>query len=228
MRVRKRKWVAPFLEQEDQFYIRSNAHLQEVIAGRLAFIEIGSGHGEFLCQMGLQNPENVYIGFEKDTVCVARSIKKIEEYGVSNVFFINNLAERSLDIIQDVRFDGMYLQFSDPWPKSKHYARRLTYRTFLKNYEQFLKPEAFLYMKTDNLNLFEFTLEEIAFSAFTPVRISYDFHKEIGSNIKTAYESKFVAQGLPIYHVLCHIDESTRQVDIPRTGGTPAKLLQQQ
>ncbi len=224
MRVRKRKWVNPFLQEEAYYLIRDNEQLCRITVNQKAYIEIGCGHGEFLCAMAKEHPENIYIGFEKDSICVARAIKKALEMEVKNVFFINQLAERAQDILQDMQFDGMYLQFSDPWPKSKHYARRLTYRTFLQSYAKYLKKEAFLYFKTDNLNLFEFTLEELEFSVFHPVRISRDFHAEIGSHIKTAYETKFSSQGMPIYHILCEIDEHSQKADVPRKYGTPEVL----
>lgn len=228
MRVRKRKWVEPFLQNEQTYLLRSRELLEEAIAGKQAYIEIGCGHGEFLCAMGKERPDLVYIGFEKDRICVARAIRKAMENELSNVYFINGLAERSEDILGDTKFDGMYLQFSDPWPKSKHYARRLTYRSFLQSYARVLKPEAFLYFKTDNLNLFEFTLEELAFSVFVPQRVSRDFHQEIGSHIMTAYETKFSSQGMPIYHILCGIDPQSQQPDVPRTSGTPEILRNKQ
>lgn len=224
MRVRKRKWVTPFLQEETHHLIRNYEQLQDIIAGKSAIIEVGCGHGEFLCVMGQKYPEQVFIGFEKDTVCVARAIKKVQEAEVRNVYFINELAERAENILQDSRFDGMYLQFSDPWPKSRHFYRRLTYRSFLQSYAKYLKPEAFLYFKTDNLNLFEFTLEELDFSVFVPTVVSRDFHAEIGSEIKTAYETKFSSMGMPIYHILCKIDPNSQKEDIPRISGTAEAL----
>lgn len=227
MRMRKKKWVDPFLAQEDCYLLRTPEQLKEKMrqAWQNRFLEIGCGLGDFILGNAEANPEAFYLGFEKDVACVAKCIKQAEEMGLKNVFFIRDDAQKIEEWLEGLHFDGLYLLFSDPWPKSGYYKRRLTYRRFLNKFAQFLQENAFLYVKTDNLNLFEFTLEEVVFTPFVPQIISRDFHAEFPSGIMTGYERKFVQQGLPIYHLRCSIDLNSQTEDVPRTCGTPAVLL---
>ena len=97
--------------------------------------------------------------------------------------------------------ERIYLNFSDPWPKARHAKRRLTSTEFLERYEKILKPGGLLEFKTDNTQLFNFSLEQIKESGWILQNFTYDLHhhEEMNrDNVMTEYEEKFSAKGNPI------------------------------
>ena len=102
--------------------------------------------------------------------------------------------------------DGIYLNFSDPWPKDRHAKRRLTYRDFWNRYRQILTPAGKVIFKTDNRPLFDFSLEEVAAAGWTLDNVTYDLHHSpyVEGNIMTEYEAKFSALGNPIHRLIAH------------------------
>lgn len=97
--------------------------------------------------------------------------------------------------------DKFYLNFSDPWPKKRHFKRRLTYREFLQKYRRLLKPTGVIQLKTDNEGLFEFSLNEFAHELFWLQEITFDLHNSemAEGNVMTEYEAKFVERGMKIF-----------------------------
>jgi tRNA (guanine-N7-)-methyltransferase len=96
--------------------------------------------------------------------------------------------------------DRVYLNFSDPWPKKRHFKRRLTYRDFLDMYAYILKPQGEIHFKTDNKGLYEFSLNELSDKHWQLKNITFDLHNSnFEGNIMTEYEEKFSSQGKPIY-----------------------------
>lgn len=203
--MRKKKWVDPYLLAEQEYLIHDRFQSKNYSQFEKKYLEIGCGLGDFLLSIAKDNPLNLYVGFEKDPTCVANAIKKAKLQGLTNILFMNKNAMNLLEYFEESTFDGMYLLFSDPWPKSGYYKRRLSYRSFLKQYSEILKEEAFLYFKTDNENLFNFTLEELGESNFVIDVVTRDFHKDFNNSYITGYEAKFMAMGMNIYHVLAHL-----------------------
>ena len=112
------------------------------------------------------------------------------------------------DYFEVGELSGIYLNFSDPWPKARHAKRRLTYRGRLQNYKKVLKPDGFIEFKTDNEGLFAFTLEEIEACGYEMIEMSRDLHGEAqgvhGEKSRcfmTEYEEKFSGQGKNINFV---------------------------
>ena len=104
--------------------------------------------------------------------------------------------------------DRIYLNFSDPWPKKRHESRRLTHNKFLSIYEKLLKPGSLLEFKTDNVGLFDFSLEEIKNSSFKLLEYTYDLHSDEKlnkDNIMTEYEAKFSKLGNKICKLIAKI-----------------------
>ncbi len=202
MRMRRKKWVMPYLENENIILLKDKKQFQFFNDFKIKYLEIGCGLGDFITESAKQNPDILYIGYEKDPTCVANCIKKTKELGLTNLFFINDNANNISIWFEDVIFDGIYLLFSDPWKKSGYYKRRLTYRDFLNRYDKILAKEGFIYFKTDNQNLYEFSLEEFNFFKLNIIHNSKDFHKEFKSTIFTGYEKKFMAENMNIYYIL--------------------------
>lgn len=165
-------------------------------------IEIGMGKGRFLMDLAALNPNINYIGIERYTSVLLRAVQKIEENPLPNVRFLCVDAATLIDIFAPGEVNRIYLNFSDPWPKDRHARRRLTSSEFLSRYDQFLAKDGRLEFKTDNIGLFDFSLEEIRNSKTWHLDVhTYDLHQDstlnIG-NIMTEYEEKFSSKGNPI------------------------------
>ena len=164
-------------------------------------IEIGMGKGQFIIQNALANPDINFIGIEKYDSVIAKALLKIPE-NVPNLKMIRGNA-LEIDSMFDHEVDCIYLNFSDPWPKKRHHLRRLSSHVFLEKYESVFKGEKVIEMRTDNSDLFQYSL--VSFSTFGYVleEIYFDLHKEKMPSITTEYEDKFSKDDLPIYFVRC-------------------------
>ena len=163
-------------------------------------IEIGMGKGDFIIGKALQNPHINYIGIEKYDSVVARAVQKIPQ-GLNNLKIIV-MDAINIDSIFDKEIDIIYLNFSDPWPKKRHARRRLTSTEFLARYENVFKESKSICQKTDNRNLFEFSIVSLNESGYSIKEISLDLHgSDIENNIMTEYEKKFTKKGQVIYYL---------------------------
>ena len=164
-------------------------------------IEIGMGKGQFLMQLAKENPNINYIGIERYSSVLLRALQKMETAPLPNLHFLCIDATILPEIFASGEVDKIYLNFSDPWPKDRHAKRRLTSRQFLARYQDILHPEGVVEFKTDNIGLFNFSLEEIKEADWTLLAHTYDLHHNeelcVG-NIMTEYEEKFSSQGNPI------------------------------
>ena len=174
---------------------------------RPLFLEVGMGKGRFLMDMARLHPERNYVGIEMYDSVLLRALQKreeLEEAGekFSNLVFIRVDARLLPEIFEKDEVDGIYLNFSDPWPKDRHARRRLTSHEFLDRYDQFLAADGRLEFKTDNQDLFTFSLEEIETSDRWHLNASTrDLHHDPSmneGNIMTEYEEKFSSKGNPI------------------------------
>ncbi|MEG1506134.1 MAG: tRNA (guanosine(46)-N7)-methyltransferase TrmB [Bacilli bacterium] len=163
-------------------------------------IEIGMGKGKFILEMALKHPNINFIGVEKFSNVAAVAIKKIGENApdnlriiVSDALFLNELLEHKVSVI--------YLNFSDPWPKARHYKRRLTSSDYLSVYSKLFKDKNIIIQKTDNDDLFSFSKESLTEYGYKITEISYDLHKENIDNVLTEYEEKFSKSGIKIKYL---------------------------
>lgn len=161
-------------------------------------IEIGMGKGQFIMTLAEENPDINYIGIEKYSSVLVRAIEKQEERDLPNLFFIRMDAENIADVFAAGEVGRIYLNFSDPWPKDRHAKRRLTSLQFLERYEKILDREGHVIFKTDNRDLFDFSLEQVReASHWTLLNYTYDLHHSeyVAGNIMTEYETRFVEKG---------------------------------
>lgn len=164
-------------------------------------IEIGMGKGQFIHELAASNPDINYIGIEMYSSVLYRALEKRAESELQNLFFLRFDAKYLADIFDHGEVSRIYLNFSDPWPKDRHAKRRLTSAGFLTIYNEILTSDGFIQFKTDNRDLFDFSVETVEESALWNINeITYDLHHSefLESNIMTEYESRFVAEGKPI------------------------------
>ncbi|MBE1554351.1 tRNA (guanine-N7-)-methyltransferase [Filibacter limicola] len=171
--------------------------------GNPIHIEVGTGMGQFIIGMALANPDVNYIGIEHfDNVIVSALEKVIDAGKPSNLRLFRANGMDLVDIFSEGEIDRVYLNFSDPWPKTRHVKRRLTHETFLKLYEAVLIPGGEIHFKTDNRLLFEYSLVSISSYGMKLRDVSLDLHAAMPKdNIMTEYEEKFSAKGQPIYRL---------------------------
>lgn len=164
------------------------------------FIEVGMGKGKFLTELASLHPEFNFIGIEKYSSVLVRALEKQEELLLPNIKFLRLEAEHLNDIFDTDEVSGIYLNFSDPWPKDRHAKRRLTSRQFFDRYDRLLKPSGTICFKTDNKDLFDFSLKESEHTVFMIRELTYDLHHSefAEGNIMTEYEERFSKKGNPI------------------------------
>ena len=197
---------------------------------RKLFAEIGCGKGDFLIAKALEDPDSDYLGIEGQETVILRALEKAMQLGgagsempaaqvgaadpvagaadpvvasLDNLRFACCFVNGMNELFSDGSLSGIYLNFSDPWPKVRHAKRRLTWRGRLEEYARALKPGGFLECKTDNDDLFNFTLEEIAACGWTPEQVEWDLHSTDlpAARVMTEYEKKFCRAGKKIHFV---------------------------
>ena len=165
-------------------------------------LEIGMGKGQFLMQMALQNPDINYIGIERYSSVLLRALERMNalEEAPSNLRFVCMDASGIGEVFEKGEADRIYLNFSDPWPKDRHARRRLTSPPFMAVYDQVLQKDGRVEFKTDNQDLFSYSLEAIPEAGWRITEYTRDLHHSemAEGNVMTEYEAKFSAQGKPI------------------------------
>ena len=155
MRTKYKPWAKPYIEEHQEISL-SEEEIQKLDN---FYLEIGSGKGDFLLSMSLKNPDLFFLGVEKNVTCAGFSAKKLVENKVTNGKLLYMDAERLMPLIKDNSINTIFLNFSDPWPKKRHHKRRLTSDRFLNEYLRILKPHGKIIFKTDNVDLFAFSIE---------------------------------------------------------------------
>lgn len=165
------------------------------------FIEIGMGKGKFIIDNAKTYPDINFIGIEKYDSVVAKSLQKTPE-GLDNLIIVRGDA---LEINEwfDREIDKIYLNFSDPWPKNRHHLRRLSSRVFLEKYDSIFRDLCDIEMRTDNRDLYTYSLVSFSENGYILKEISLDLHSDNMPEITTEYEDKFSNLGIPIYYVNC-------------------------
>ncbi|MDY5986450.1 tRNA (guanosine(46)-N7)-methyltransferase TrmB [Sporofaciens sp. SGI.106] len=168
------------------------------------YIEIGMGKGQFLLELARRNPDINYIGIERYSSVLLRATEKYDmlETPLPNIRFICMDATEIEKVFAPGEVSGIYLNFSDPWPKKRHARRRLTSKEFFARYDKILAPEGRVEFKTDNHDLFAFSLEQVEEAGWKLLYHTWDLHHDEilnQGNVMTEYEAKFSAQGNPIH-----------------------------
>ena len=191
MRARKKKNTVPRLERHADLIVDAI----EPREGVPLHVEIGCGKGAFAVGMA---------GLMPDVRVMA--VEKAAEAELKNCKFLIADAVMLPDICPAGSVDVLYLNFSDPWPKNRDRKRRLTHINFLETYKKLLKPNGILRIKTDNVGLFDFTLEQLELAGFEMFDLTRDLHNsDIANEVMTEYEKRFSELGFPINAVKARI-----------------------
>lgn len=163
-------------------------------------IEIGMGKGKFILENALTNPNINYIGIEMYDSVMLRAVEKTNELELNNLLLIR-MDATLIEEVFDKEIDVIYLNFSDPWPKDRHAKRRLTSSRFLTRYDKIFKNNPKIIQKTDNIPLFEYSLESLKQYGYNIDFVTYDLHKDKENIITTEYEDKFTNLGVKINYL---------------------------
>ncbi|EOL41191.1 tRNA (guanine-N(7)-)-methyltransferase [Enterococcus phoeniculicola] len=175
-------------------------------------IEIGTGKGQFITEMAKAHPEINYIGVEMQVSVVSMALDRLVEANISNLQLLHVDGSALTNYFADNEVDQIYLNFSDPWPKTRHEKRRLTFKTFLATDEQILKPNGEIHFKTDNQGLFEYSLASFSQYGMIIQKVWLDLHhSDYEGNIMTEYEEKFSSRGQRIYRVEARFQDKTKK-----------------
>lgn len=178
------------------------------------WVEVGCGKGKFTVETAAANPDVLLIAIERCREAMVMAMEKAKAMGLKNVFFVDLDVANMERCFRPGEIDRLFINFPDPWPRSKNAKRRLTYRTFLRMYTRVIRDGGEIHFKTDNAKLFEFTLEELELLKLETRNLTRDLHANGVVGIMTGYEEKFHALGTPINRceIICHpIPEETPQ-----------------
>ena len=211
MRLRNKPWAADLIAANPSMILVSPEDIAGKWQTRFAkeqpiYIEVGSGKGQFITQMAQQYPDRNFIAVEIQESAIAVILQKQVELKLPNLQLLLGNGAALTTFFAENEVAGVYLNFSDPWPKTRHEKRRLTYKSFLAEYQQIMQPTGYLRFKTDNQGLFEYSLMSLNDYGMVFDDISLDLHNSelAEDNIQTEYEEKFSKRGQVIYRLEAH------------------------
>ena len=216
MRMRKKKHgeerilACAELLIEDPTVLKDQPDAPFAGKSRKLCLEIGCGKGNFAVGMAAKNEDCNFIAMERvrDVCCLAlEKAMACKESRPDNLRFIIGDADNLEEWFPEHCLDVLYLNFSDPWPKAGHAKRRLTHRNYLAKYKKLLKEGGLLIFKTDNVGLFDFSLEEFAEFGLTVEWMTRDLHNSdrAEGNVMTEYEKNFSEKGFTINSAIVRI-----------------------
>lgn len=165
-------------------------------------LEVGTGRGKFITTLAKENKNINYIAMEIKEEVLLKAVQKCDENESNNIRFIWGNVDNILEYFDENEIDSLFINFCDPWPKKRWSHRRLTHNKFLEMYKKVLKDNGEIHFKTDNENLFEFSLNEFSDFGFKLKNITLNLiESDYIGNITTEYEEKFMAEGIKIFRV---------------------------
>lgn len=210
--------------QNDYLISKNEELLQKFLRSNELYVEIGCGKGDFLNEHAINNRGSNFLGIEVQKTALLIAMEKARSKASDNIFFLDKLVsdrliEKYESIFKNQTVNGIFLNFSDPWPKKRHIKRRLTSENFLRVYMGMLRSHGFVEFKTDHRELFDFSIESFkTFSCedekFILEDVNYDLHckskaeDDTGDIITTEYEKKFLKRGAKIYFLRARLARS--------------------
>lgn len=202
MRLRFKPNAIPEMKENDRifFYPRDmKGKWHEVFENdNPIYLEIGAGKGDFIIENAKQNPDINFIALEMNTNAFVIASRKIVDEELTNVIGLVDYAEELTETFDEGEIDHIYINFSTPWPKTKHHKRRLSHERFLERYKKIIKKQGIIEQKTDDLPFFEDSLNYYKDFGLEVLKAEYDLPEE--KSIVTEYEKKWRERNKPIYY----------------------------
>lgn len=203
MRMRKKPNLAIRMERCAELLIQNPAAMRGkwrtlYPQAKEVRLEIGCGKGRFSAETAEQNPDVLYIALERVADAMIVVMERCQSKGLRNIFFIDGDAARLRDYFAPDEVELLYINFCDPWPGVKHARRRLTHEQFLVLYRGILSEGGQLHFKSDNHDLFEWSLFQFPKAGFDLSEVTRDLHGAGVQGVMTDYEEKFHRMGTPI------------------------------
>lgn len=201
MRARHKRWAEPYLEEHPDIVILNLADHVSFFMSSPLYLEIGAGKGDFVLAMAEKGGS--WVALEREISICGLLSKKVVDSGLANIVVYPSDFDVAAEALKTYVFDGIYLNFSDPWPKKRHWKRRLTTASRLFLMTSLLKEGGRLYFKSDNLALYEFTKDEASKVAGLRLVLDQpDYAFDASSDAMSEYERNFRSQGLPIHRLV--------------------------
>ena len=203
MRMRKKKNLIPRMEACGALLVADPAaekgrwRKRRPDAVKLC-LELGCGKGRFTVETAAAHPEDLFVAVERVPDAMVIAMERCRALGLTNVFFIDGNAAVLDRYFAPGEVDLIYINFCDPWPSVKHSRRRLTHEGFLRSYRKVLREGGQIHFKTDNHDLFEWSLFQFPKAGFALSEVTRNLHEHGVQGVMTDYEEKFHAMGTPI------------------------------
>lgn len=225
MRMRKRHNLAPRMERCVGLLIEEPALLRgawrEKFPGFSALhLELGCGKGRFTADAAEANPETLFVALERVPDAMIIAMERVQALKLENVLFIDGDAKDILEIFAPGEVDRIYINFCDPWPKSRDAKLRLTAPGFLRRYADALRGGGQIHFKTDNTPLFDWSILEFQAEGWELSAVTHDLHENGVVGFMTDYEAKFHAQGMKINRLEAACADKT----LGTAAGEPPRL----
>ncbi|MDE6259398.1 MAG: tRNA (guanosine(46)-N7)-methyltransferase TrmB [Oscillospiraceae bacterium] len=226
MRMRKKKNLVPRMEACGELLVRDPAaekgrwRERKLDAAKLR-LELGCGKGRFTAETAAAHPEDLYVAVERVPDAMVIAMERCRAMGLTNVFFIDGDAAALDQYFAPGEVDLIYINFCDPWPSVKHSRRRLTHVNFLRGYRRVLKEGGQIHFKTDNHDLFEWSLFQFPKAGFALSEVTRNLHEHGVQGVMTDYEEKFHALGTPINRCVGTMEALP---DVPLVDGLTRRL----
>ncbi|MDD6307756.1 MAG: tRNA (guanosine(46)-N7)-methyltransferase TrmB [Clostridia bacterium] len=199
MRMRNKKHAHERMAAAEEFLVKEPTAF---VPHGTFHIEVGCGKGAFIAQAASLYPEIDFLAVEKVTSVMVLALEKAASCGLPNLHFLLGDVSRLSTLPIQNKCSRIYLNFNDPWPRPRHAKRRLTAAGYLDFYKTLLTPDGEIWLKTDNVPYFNFSLHSLEENGFLPYDVTRDLHAlNDPENIITEYESNFSSQGIKINRV---------------------------
>jgi len=200
MRGRYKKWAVPYLEEHPEYVLTEIPSNDEFFKSEKTYLEIGIGKGDFINGIS-RIYEGHYLGIEREVSIIAMAARKVVEGERNDIKLICNDFDVLYDSLTNYKFDKIFLNFPDPWPKKRHEKRRLLTKERISKMLALLKDDGELRFKTDNDLLWAFTKEQLEEGKFNVVSLDEDY-QPAEDDVQTEYEKNFRSKGKNIYRLI--------------------------
>ena len=223
MRIRKKPNLIPRMERCAHVQVFEPEQLKgqwkSISGGRKELhVELGCGKGRFTANTAEANPDVFLVAIEKVPDAMVVAMERVCEMGLENVRFMDRDVVKLPEIFENGEADRVYINFCDPWPKSRDAKYRLTAPDFLRKYADILPLGGQIHFKTDNTPLFTWSLEQFEAEGWQLSEVTNDLHANGPVGIMTDYEAKFYAEGMTTNRLVATKVEGTKDTKLGSAG----------